>query len=433
MSEVFEGHLDHCGDGLVYGWVRSLEHLEKRLTVEISLSNSWKVQVCADRFREDLLAKSIGDGKYGFEVKVPFRVTGGETVAVGCKVAGTGFHLQKSGSSLTPEFPVMLVAGDIVDNCNLRCPFCVTDYANIRRTRKMPRETFEKSLDLLELVPDGMFWLSCMHEATMHPDLLDLLDLVPVRYRRKISFTTNLCKRMDDIYLRRLAASNVQALRISVDSLDPDLFGTLRKGGKLSVFWDNLKRLSAFLKEVDSVTEVHFVTMAFKSNLEEIPVVVKQCREVLVPARHEIRFMFYVPHASEWGEDRILDLDEWDELKVLTNNSLGEGTAHFYDPEPGVHAKFKDKPGLASYVSPEAVFGGAATPEGYIRVDPMATGTNLKDEPLRLRLRWDGLLMMETLSEDEFRQNVLDVDREYFLDMRESAYDNPATWERIGN
>lgn len=426
----FEGHLDHCGDGRVFGWVRDLDDENARLWVEIILSSGWSTQVRADSVRQDLVDEGIGDGAYGFEVAVPFEKSGSEGVRVDVKVAGSDFILSKSGRHMSPEYPVHLVAGDIVDNCNLRCPFCVTDYDKVRGSRRMPEATFRKSLELLELVPEGMFWLSCMHEATMHPQLLDLLEMVPLRFRRKISFTTNLCRRMDDVYLRRLAESNVQAFRISIDSLDEDLFAELRKGGRLSVFLDNLRRLADCLECTHSKTEVHFVTMAFKSNAQEILDLVRFCRSIVEPARHEIRFMFYVPHASEWGESRILETTEWVDLKESASNDASLGPIEFYDPEEGVHEKFREKPGLENYESPVAVFGGAATPSNYKPVDPLVNGTSISDEPLRFRLRWDGLMMMETLPEDQFRQNILDIDRDYIIRLRESARAGEVEWLR---
>lgn len=427
----FEGHLDHCGDGRIFGWARDRDDSGEKLWVEILLSSGWRAKVRANLPREDLKEHGIGDGEYGFELTVPFELSGGEGVQVDAKVAGEDFFLNKSGSHMSPEYPVMLVAGDIVDNCNLRCPFCVTDYAKTRGTRRMPRKTFQKSLELLELVPDGMFWLSCMHEATMHPELLDLLEMVPANLSKKISFTTNLCKKMDDVYLERLAKANVESLRISIDSLDPDLFAELRKGGRLEVFLDNLERLSKFLADTKSSTEVHFVTMAFKENSSEIEALIRRCREILVPVRHEVRFMFYVPHASEWGERRIMDQEEWDALKANVSGYNDLGRVDFYDPDAGTHEKFEKKPGLKEYESPDAVFGGLATPALYNRKDPLANGVTLRDEPLRFRLRWDGLMMMETLSEDDFRQNILDVDADYFLKLRNSARKNPIEWERV--
>ena len=75
---------------------------------------------------------------------------------------------------------------DIVDNCNLRCPFCLYDYANTRTTHFMTEQTIEAALRFLPYTRDGEFWFSCLHEPTLHPKLTSFIDKVPPEYRRKL-------------------------------------------------------------------------------------------------------------------------------------------------------------------------------------------------------------------------------------------------------
>ena len=104
---------------------------------------------------------------------------------------------------------VGLVAGDIVNNCNLRCPFCIVDYANVKGLNLMTRETFGRALELLPMTSPGNFWLSCLHEPTLHPQFIEFIESVPDAYRDRISFTTNLSKRLPDDLLGRLANSGL--------------------------------------------------------------------------------------------------------------------------------------------------------------------------------------------------------------------------------
>jgi molybdenum cofactor biosynthesis enzyme MoaA len=57
---------------------------------------------------------------------------------------------------------------NIVDNCNLRCPFCLYDYVTTFRTNVMSDAVFEAALRLLPYVGPGHFWLSCLHEPILH-------------------------------------------------------------------------------------------------------------------------------------------------------------------------------------------------------------------------------------------------------------------------
>jgi hypothetical protein len=59
---------------------------------------------------------------------------------------------------------------------NLRCPFCIVDYANVKGLRLMTRETFARAIELLPMMSPGCFWLSCLHEPTLHPQFIEFID-----------------------------------------------------------------------------------------------------------------------------------------------------------------------------------------------------------------------------------------------------------------
>jgi hypothetical protein len=63
------------------------------------------------------------------------------------------------------------IAADIVNNCNLRCPLCLVDYSSVTKTDLMSEETFVGLPTLIRSVPEGGFWLFCLHELTLHPRL----------------------------------------------------------------------------------------------------------------------------------------------------------------------------------------------------------------------------------------------------------------------
>lgn len=387
--------------------------------MRIELASGWATIVTADetgRFQIEAPAQAFADGA---------------TTAT-ARLAATGTELSGSGLTLEPPPPLELVAGDIVNNCNLRCPFCLTDYALTRGTKQMDATTYAHSLALLPLVPESAFWLSCMHEPSLNPAFGPFIDLIPANLRRRVSFTTNFAKKLDNELLRTIAESGVHSVRISIDSHDPTLFGQLRKGARYEVFIDNLTRYAAIMRETPDAPLLHIITMAFKDNLAELPELVRWCHDEIGARFHEVRFMYYLPHVAEWGAEHIMSLAEWEQVKRgLLALPMGH-TLAFGEPEPDAHKKFAELPGLDTYEHQPAVFGGTVTPETYRRVDPLETGFPVPDEPLRLRLRWDGLVMAEQLPEDEFRINVLDLkDPAYFHRLRAAAplpADSP--WQR---
>jgi len=415
------GQLTSDAPGRLRGRVDNPSAADGPPTVRLELASGWFTTVTPE-----------GDGRFSIEAPAQ-AFADGPTIAR-ARLAATGAELAGSGLTLEPQPALELVAGDIVNNCNLRCPFCLTDYALTRGTKSMDATTYAHSLNLLPLVPESAFWLSCMHEPSLNPAFGPFLELVPAELRRRVSFTTNFAKKLDDTLLRAIAESGVHSVRISIDSHDPDLFGQLRKGARYEVFIDNLTRYAAIMRETPGAPLLHIITMAFRDNLAELPDLVRWCHEEVGARFHEVRFMYYLPHVAEWGAEHIMSLADWEQLKRdLLALPMGD-TLAFGEPEPDAHRKFAELPGLDTYEHQPAVFGGTVKPDTYRRVDPLETGFPVPDEPLRLRLRWDGLVMAEQLPEDEFRVNVIHLDDAvgYFRRLRAAAplaEDSP--WRRL--
>lgn len=417
----FEGHLDHTESGKIFGWVSDKDAPHERFSVKLKLSNGWSKTILANELREDLKNEGIGDGQYGFSTTVPYEIANQTDITVCASVFDHTYDLDKSGRELKPEHPIAFIAGDITNNCNLRCPFCITDYSKTGRLKAMTPQVFKNLIPILPLVPDGMFWLSCMHEATIHPQFVELLKSIPFNLRKKGSFTTNLCKTLDDETLRIIAESNFHNIRISLDSLDPKRFSELRKGGRLETFLDNLNRLAVFLKSSEHPPAIRFISMVFANNASEMKGVIKYCKELIPDCAHEVRFLFYQPHIADWGKENILSLKSWKDLKSSLEHEDGFAHTEFYDPLPNTHKDFENKEGSDTYEPYTAVFGGNCTPSEHTRSDPLENNSSIPNEALRLRLRWDGLLVHELMPEKDFLQFSQNLNPEYFINLRISS------------
>jgi hypothetical protein len=118
--------------------------------------------------------------------------------------------------------------------------------------------------------------------------------------------------------------------------------------------------------------------------------------------------MYYAPHIADWGIGHIPSMEQWLALKTAVRAQSPK--VEFGDPPDDIHRRFLERPGAEGYVHKPAVFGYDATPATYRAADPLKTGFPVPDEDLRVRLRWDGLLMAEQLPEPEFCANVLDLE-----------------------
>ena len=94
--------------------------------------------------------------------------------------------------------------------------------------------------------------------------------MIPRDKVKKVWFTTNLAKPLTVETFEEWARSNIHHINISVDSMNPERFAVLRKFGRYEVFKKNLDLLAKVFGQFEDRPKLRYITMAFKSNLEEI-------------------------------------------------------------------------------------------------------------------------------------------------------------------
>ena len=269
------GYLAERSTRHVAGWVYNPDAPNDRVEFEVVCTLPGAERAIARGharlYSRVLELQGMGDAAYGFRVLFPHPVTEAERDHLEVRPVATGLKLPQDPNLRTRWEPIKFVAMDIVDNCNLRCPFCVYDYANVHATHVMSDEVYEKALGLLPLVGVEQFWLSCLHEPTMHPKLTEFIARIPREYRDNVFYTTNLARRMPAAYYETLADSGLHHLNISIESRDPAIYERMRKGAKHRIFmecWDQLLRAFA---QGSAPPRLHYVVLAYKSNLREYP------------------------------------------------------------------------------------------------------------------------------------------------------------------
>jgi MoaA/NifB/PqqE/SkfB family radical SAM enzyme len=231
-------------------------------------------------------------------------------------IASGGWRRLRHASEPRREL-IEYIAADIVNNCNLRCPFCLVDYSQVRRTDLMDEATFRALISLAPAVPRGGFWLSCLHEPTLHPRLVEYLSWIPEPHREKFWFTTNLARPLSDTELEAIATSGLHHINVSLDSFNAELFAILRKHGRVAVFRDNLEKLVARCRLSPNAPMIRYITMAFRSNLHEIPDLVRWMNESGLAAQIEIRYTYNTSNiAEEFKREQFLGPDGWAALKA---------------------------------------------------------------------------------------------------------------------
>jgi molybdenum cofactor biosynthesis enzyme MoaA len=258
-------------------------------------------------------------------------------------------RLRSARARLFPGKPPLFdyIAADIVNNCNLRCPFCLVDYDQVKSTNLMTEETFKALIRLAPAVPVGGFWLSCLHEPTLHPKLGDFITLIPADQRNKFWFTTNMTRPLPDALIETIATAGQHPKNLSREYVDHQQLAVLRKHGRLKVLRQNLDRVLAAFAKVKEPPFIRYITMAYRSNMHEIPGMVRWMNETGRAAEVEIRYTFNTANISEdFRREQFLRREEWLELKAkleelpFTNYTLSMPPDDYNRDEPYMPANW---------------------------------------------------------------------------------------------
>jgi hypothetical protein len=361
------GFVDERSMRHVRGWMWDEADAAARVPFEVTLDGRVLAAGIADEPSPHLRRIGVGDGAHGFTVYLDPPLDEAARARVTVRDALSG-HVLPLAPGLKCRFaPVSHVALDVVDNCNLRCPFCVYDYDGVRKTNLMDEATFDAALRFAEYVDDGAFWLSCWHEPTLHPRLLDLIARVPADRRRRLMLTTNLARRLPDAFFAALAGSGLDHVTISLESVEPAVYERLRRGARFDVFQANWTRLLAAF-DAPASPALHYIVLAFRSNAAALPGLVARLLQEGRASRVEVRAVFDVASIPDWfRQEEYLDAAGWAALaRALAGHDPSRLTLSA--PQPPAEP------------FPEA--SAAMAPRSAVM------------RPLQIRVKWDGSMLV---------------------------------------
>jgi len=224
---------------------------------------------------------------------------------------------------MADKFDGMLL--DINNNCNIRCRFCINDWTKPKKTVYMNETTYDKALGMLPLVKRG--FMSCAFEPTIHPEWIKLFKKIP-KTDAYTFITTNLSRLLTDKEIEELASTNLDAVTVSLTSLNKEVYEEFHAGSKFKNFINNLDRLSDALREPDKNVccgreakpdgpRLRFITVVFKQNLDEVVDMAKYCYERYEPILYQFRTVFQTTLKAkkpEWVDKSIPSKEEWNSV-----------------------------------------------------------------------------------------------------------------------
>jgi MoaA/NifB/PqqE/SkfB family radical SAM enzyme len=394
-GSTLRGFVDRTEEGNVLGWAADLDHPDQPVTVEVREGGTPIAWAVADLYRNDLKLAGFGNGRHAFQCALPASYSGLPGITITAQIQGTDFLLPyQSKTQFLVETPPLFsyIAADIVNNCNLRCPFCVVDYSDVTKTELMSDQTFTRMLGLLRAVPTAGFWLSCLHEPTLHPRLNQFLEMIPRDSRHKFWFTTNLAMPIGEETFIAWATSGLHHINVSLDTMNDELFAVLRKFGRYKIFHQNLDRLAKVFRQYPNAPKLRYITIAFRSNFDEIPKIVEHSHTHWLSVENEIRYTYNMAHiVDEFRQEHYLRKDDW---PVLTER-LARLPYHYviaYPPEEGYEETIMPS---ANYFEIQ-------------KADQLVPRPSF-DRPFQLRARPDGTLVIVG-RESQFSVNINSLD-----------------------
>ncbi len=385
------GYVDERSIHAVSGWIWLPDDPHAQPAFEVVLpmpdgSTQVLVRGVATNPTPHLQSQGVGNGKNGFSVVLPRLLTPEERDRVEVRADRSPWPLPMSPWLKTEYQPIGYVAMDIVNNCNIRCPFCVYDYKDTKNTKFMTDDTFETVLRIMPYTADGCFWLSCLHEPTMHPKLLEFIQRVPPELRRKLMFTSNITKRLPESFFDGLARSGMDHINISFESNQPDVYMKMRKGARYDIFKENRAKLVAAFAAAQAegikIPKLRYIMLAYKSNAEELPELAASLAEEPTTFAVQIRDTMPVPHIpKDFVESEFLDRPGWERLYQRVKPLLKGKVTLFLTP-----AYLEGKEDAVLLEDSEPV---TAPPPPAAKLAPGIHQT------VNLRIEWDGTLEVQ--------------------------------------
>ncbi len=124
---------------------------------------------------------------------------------------------------------------ELTSRCNLRCGMCPMDVLT-RPFEDAPFDMVEDVATQMKALGLRMSYLHEMGEPLLYKRLPEAVDLFP-----GVCVSTNATLLNED-WSRRLLESSLSRIRLCIDTLKPEVYPIVRKGGKFEAVVDNIRR-----------------------------------------------------------------------------------------------------------------------------------------------------------------------------------------------
>ncbi len=186
---------------------------------------------------------------------------------------------------------------EVTTVCNYNCVMCNRNFVSSdRKDRLMSIEEFQRILSHLPGSIRHIFFMGQMGDAFCHPKFYDILDCAHGR-KYHLSIATN-GERLTRERIDRLTRYNLWRLHVSLDSIDDEVYSTIR-GGSIRKIIDNLK----YFKDRNPATSLFLAMVLMKDNIDGMDKFLETAKELKA---NLIILQMMIPFSREiWSEQSL--------------------------------------------------------------------------------------------------------------------------------
>jgi len=119
-----------------------------------------------------------------------------------------------------------------------------------------------------------------------------LLKEIPSEYKNKVSFTTNLVKKLSREDIITLTNSNVHHINISLETFNRTLYTHLTQVDHEN-FYTNLENIAGVFSEYPDAPKINFITMILNDNFNELVDIITTAHKMFPCSSHHLRTPYF--------------------------------------------------------------------------------------------------------------------------------------------
>jgi len=154
--------------------------------------------------------------------------------------------------------------------CNLKCTMCPRNDPNFKEG-EMSYEMFTRIMDQLPFLKEAQ--LAGLGEPLLHKDLFKMIEYLRTRKIRSVVVTNGTL--LNERNIEKILLSGLDALHVSIDSADPEIYKSIRVGATLQSVTMNLRNLIDRRNREKSKLEVNVNSILMRRNFHQVEAMIK--------------------------------------------------------------------------------------------------------------------------------------------------------------